>query len=363
MGALDWLRARMVATAGAEAMVWRDFGYRYADLLALWDEAGRALDAYGVGAGRVVSLEAGYAPHAVAMLLALVDRAAVVVPLTGAVRGERAGFLQTAEVGDRVLASPEEEWMVLPGPAPGGPCHELTRALVARGHPGLMLSSSGATGGARAAALHDLAVLLEKFQASGTGAGQRTLAILPLDHVGGLDALFHALAGGGTVVAVDDRDPDTVCAAVARHRVELLSTSPTFLSLLLASEACARHDLSSLRRVTYGTEAMPPLTLERLGEALPGVVLARMYGLSELGILRVEPRDPSSPWVRVGGEGVETKVVDGTLRIRARSAMLGYLNHPSPFDADGWLDSRDLVETDGEWLRFRASHEPSRSAR
>lgn len=351
MGALDWLRARMVANTQAEAMVWRDAGYRYADLLALWDEAGRALDAYGVGAGRVVSLEADYAPHAVAMLLALVDRAAVVVPLTGAVRGERAGFLQVAEVGERVLASPEEEWKVLPGPAPGGPCHELTRALVAHGHPGLVLFSSGSTGVAKAA-LHDLAVLLEKFQATRAVAGQRTLAFLLLDHIGGLNTLFHVLASGGTVVSVGERDPDTVGEAVARHRVELLPTSPTFLNLLLMSEAYARHDLSSLRRVTYGTEVMPRSTLQRLGEVLPGVALTQTYGLSEVGILRAKSRDFSSLWVRVGGEGFETKVVDGTLRIRARSAMLGYLNHPSPFDADGWLDTGDLVETDGEWLRF-----------
>lgn len=212
------------------------------------------------------------------MLLALVDRAAVVVPLTGAVRGERAGFLQVAEVGERVLASPEEEWRLLPGPAPGGPCHELTGALVARGHPGLVLFSSGSTGVAKAA-LHDLAVLLEKFQEVRAGAstpqragtGRRTLAFLLLDHIGGLNTLFWALAGGGTVVSVSDRDPDAVCAAIERHRVELLPTSPTFLNLLLISEAYARHDLSSLRRVTYGTEVMAHSTLERLGEVLPGV--------------------------------------------------------------------------------------------
>jgi long-chain acyl-CoA synthetase len=349
MGALDWLRARMVMDTQAEAMVWRDAGYRYADLLALWDEAGRALDAYGVGPGRVVSLEADYAPHAVAMLLAMVDRAAVVVPLTGTVRGERAGFVQVAEVGERVLAGPEEEWKILPGPAPGGPCHELTRALVARGHPGLVLFSSGSTGVAKAA-LHDLAVLLEKFQAA--KAGRRTLAFLLLDHIGGLNTLFHVLAAGGAVVSVGDRDPEVVCATVARHRVELLPTSPTFLNLLLISEAYRRHDLSSLQRVTYGTEVMPQSTLERLGGVLPGVALTQTYGLSEVGILRAKSRDSSSLWVRVGGEGFETKVVDGTLRIRARSAMLGYLNHPSPFDADGWLDTGDLVETDGEWLRF-----------
>jgi acyl-CoA synthetase (AMP-forming)/AMP-acid ligase II len=52
--------------------------------------------------------------------------------------------------------------------------------------------------------------------------------------------------------------------------------------------------------------------------------------------------------VRLGGEGFEVKVVDGTLRVRARSAMLGYLNAPSPFDADGWLDTGDEVEQDGE---------------
>jgi long-chain acyl-CoA synthetase len=349
VGGLGWLRARMAAAADAEAIVWRDIGYRYADLLALWDGAAKALDADGVGPGRVVSLEADYAPHAVAMLLALADRAAVVVPLTSAVREERAGFLATAEVADRVLAGPEEEWKVVPGPAPGGPAHQLTRELVASGHPGLVLFSSGSTGVAKAA-LHDLAVLLEKFQRPRRGS--RTLAFLLLDHIGGLNTLFHVLATTGTVVSVTDRRPDAVCAAIERHRVELLPTSPTFLNLLLMSEAYARHDLSSLERVTYGTEVMPASTLQRLGEVLPWVALTQTYGLSEVGILRSKSRSSSSLWVKVGGEGFETKVVDGTLRVRARSAMLGYLNHPSPFDAGGWLDTGDEVETDGEWLRF-----------
>jgi long-chain acyl-CoA synthetase len=339
----------MAAAADAEAIVWHDIGCRYADLLGLWEEAGRALDADGVGPGRVVSREAHYAPHAVAMLLALVDRAAVVVPLTSAVREERDGFLRIAEVAARVLAGSEEEWKVVPGPAPDGPAHELTRELVGSGHPGLVLFSSGSTGVSKAA-LHDLAVLLEKFQTA--RRGRRTLAFLLLDHIGGLNTLFHVLATTGTVVSVTDRSPDAVCAAIERHRVELLPTSPTFLNLLLMSEAYARHDLSSLERVTYGTEVMPASTLERLGEVLPGVALTQTYGLSEVGILRSKSRDSSSLWVKVGGEGFETKVVDGTLRIRARSAMLGYLNHPSPFDAGGWLDTGDEVETDGEWLRF-----------
>jgi long-chain acyl-CoA synthetase len=56
--------------------------------------------------------------------------------------------------------------------------------------------------------------------------------------------------------------------------------------------------------------------------------------------------------VRIGGEGYETKVVDGRLWVRAKSAMLGYLNAPSPFDDEGFLDTGDEVVVDGEWLRI-----------
>jgi acyl-CoA synthetase (AMP-forming)/AMP-acid ligase II len=54
----------------------------------------------------------------------------------------------------------------------------------------------------------------------------------------------------------------------------------------------------------------------------------------------------------VGGEGFETKVVDHVLWIRSESAMLGYLNAPSPFDSEGWFNTQDVVDVDGEYLRI-----------
>jgi len=143
-----------------------------------------------------------------------------------------------------------------------------------------------------------------------------------------------------------------VCQAIERHRVALLPTSPTFLNLLLISEAYSRYDLSSLCRITYGTEVMPPHTLRRLHEILPGVDLLQTYGLSEVGILRSKSRSADSLWVKVGGEDFETKIKDGGLWVRARSAMLGYLNAPSPFDDDGWFNTGDAVEVDGEYIRI-----------
>jgi acyl-CoA synthetase (AMP-forming)/AMP-acid ligase II len=134
--------------------------------------------------------------------------------------------------------------------------------------------------------------------------------------------------------------------------VELLPTSPTFLNLLLVSEAWKRHDLTSLRLVTYGTEVMPESTLRKVNEVLPHVTLQQTYGLSELGILRSKSRSNDSLFVKIGGGEFETRVVEGMLEVKARSAMLGYLNAPSPFTEDGWFRTGDAVEVDGEYLRI-----------
>jgi long-chain acyl-CoA synthetase len=59
-----------------------------------------------------------------------------------------------------------------------------------------------------------------------------------------------------------------------------------------------------------------------------------------------------SLWVKVGGDGYDLRVVDGILQIKADSAMLGYLNAPSPFTEDGYFITGDRVELNGEYMRF-----------
>ncbi len=198
--------------------------------------------------------------------------------------------------------------------------------------------------------MHDLAYLLEKFKKP--RRGMVTLTFLMIDHIGGINTLFYALSNAGTVVVSPGRDPYLVASTIARHKVELLPTSPTFLNLLLLSEAYRQHNLSSLQLITYGTEMMPRRTLSRMAELLPNTKLQQTYGLSEVGILRSKSEGSNSLWVKVGGEGYKTKVQAGTLWIKARSAMLGYLNAPSPFDEEGWLDTGDLVEARDEFVRF-----------
>jgi acyl-coenzyme A synthetase/AMP-(fatty) acid ligase len=217
------------------------------------------------------------------------------------------------------------------------------------GHPGLVLFSSGSTGKSKAA-VHDLSLLLEKFKTS--RRSQRAITFLLYDHIGGVNTMLYTLSNAGCMVTVADRSPDTVLAAVEKFRVDLLPTSPTFLNLILLGQAWQRHDLSSLRTVTYGTEPMPESTLKRLHELFPRIALQQTYGLSEVGILRSKSQASDSLWMKIGGEGFETRVIDGILQIKAQSAMLGYLNAPSPFTADGWFVTGDAVEVAGEFIRI-----------
>jgi len=154
------------------------------------------------------------------------------------------------------------------------------------------------------------------------------------------------------VVAPEDRSVAKVCRAIERHGAELLPTSPSFLNLLLLGESHRHFDLSSLKLITYGTEVMPERTLALLSDAFPDIRLQQTYGLSELGILRSKSASNRSLMVQVGGEDYETKVVDGTLRIRARCSMLGYLNAPSPFDEEGWFNTGDSVIQEGDYYRI-----------
>jgi acyl-CoA synthetase (AMP-forming)/AMP-acid ligase II len=97
---------------------------------------------------------------------------------------------------------------------------------------------------------------------------------------------------------------------------------------------------------------MPQSTLDRLNKSFSNVVLQQTYGLSEVGVLSSQSRKDGTLWVRIGGDGFQTKIVNDVLWIKSEYAMVGYLNAPSNFDADGWFNTQDQVEVDGDYFRI-----------
>ena len=114
---------------------------------------------------------------------------------------------------------------------------------------------------------------------------------------------------------------------------------------MLLSESYKRCDLGSLKAVTYGTEPMPESTLLRFNKIFPHIKMLQTYGMSEVGVLKSKSKDSGSLWVKIGGDGVETQVVDGILQVKTASALLGYLNAPNPITEDGWFVTGDSVMT------------------
>jgi long-chain acyl-CoA synthetase len=344
--AIEFLLDVFRAHAGEEAIVYRDRSHTFQDLLDDMKAAGAAHAAHGIGPGAVVALEADFSPQGIAQLLALFGSGAVAVPLAPASAARHEEFRRIAQVTHRIAVEAQHDRSRITQTGTTA-SHVLYGQL--GDHPGLVLFTSGSSGEPKAA-LHDGVRLLTKYRTPRQRL--RTLLFLLFDHIGGFDTLLQALSNACAVIIPDERTPEAVARAIARHRAQVLPASPSFLGLLLLSEAPARHDLSSLRYVTYGAEVMPKGTLARLHAAFPDATLLQKYGLTELGTMRSRSSANDSLWVKIGGEGFATRVRGGLLEIHAHSSMLGYLNAPSPFTDDGWFMTGDLVEQDGEYFRI-----------
>ena len=330
-----------------DAIVWKDTVYDYGWLLSKVSYWRDWLSTNNIKSGLVVALEADFSPNSIALFLALIDASCIVVPLTDSVNASKPEFIAIAQ-GD-VSISIDQNDMASVTNFQNKSDHVIYGKLRKLGHPGLVVFSSGSTGKNKAV-VHDMAAILEKFKVRKRSF--RAISFLLYDHLGGVNTLLYQLSNGGCIVTLTERSPDTVLHAVEKYRVELLPTSPTFINLILLSEAYKRYDLSSLKTVSYGTESMPESTLKRIHALLPYVDLQQTYGLTETGVLRSRSKHSNSLWVKIGGEGFETRVVNGILHIKSESAMLGYLNAPDPFTADGWFNTEDLVEVDGEYVKF-----------
>ena len=342
MTSIDFIIGGMQSNSDEVAIVTDGIEYTYKDLLFEYEEAKRFLDGNNIPNSSIVALRGEFSPATIGMMLAIIEKNCVYVPISTAVKVPQK-YIEISEVQFYIMDGVVTRYNTAVR-------HPILMELANNGLPGLVLFSSGTTGEPKAA-VHNLVPLLEKYKIKGKRI--RSLAFLLFDHIGGFNTVMYNMANGGMLVTLKNRSPDEVASCIEKYKLELLPTSPSFLNMFLYSHIYEKYDMSSLKIISYGTEPMPDSTLKMMHKIFPCVKMKQTYGLSEVGIIRTKSESSDSLWLKVGGDDDhQIKVMDGILYIKSKMSMLGYLNAPSPFDADGWMNTKDRVEQKGDYIRI-----------
>lgn len=328
-----------LATFGDRPFIHTETGsHTYRELIDAIGQQLARLQQAGVQPGDIVFVQGDYTLDHIGLFLALYEHANIVALNTASNPAEVQGKLATS--GAAFIADEQGLRATHAATTSSAP---LIAELVSQHRAGLILFSSGTTGQPKAM-LHDLDRLIDSY-GQRKARSLRIMLFLLFDHIGGINTLLNVLSMGGAATIPATKSPDNVAELIARHKVEVLPTSPTFLNLLLLSGAWERHPPDSLRMITYGTEPMPDGLLTRLRTRLPRVKFTQTFGTSETGIVSTSSVSSDSLYMKFNDPTIEHRVVDGELWLRSTRRILGYLNHTADsFTDDGWFKTGDMVE-------------------
>lgn len=171
---------------------------------------------------------------------------------------------------------------------------------------------------------------------------------------GGLQILLRAALGGASLILSSAGEPVADhLARLARHGVTHLSGTPSHWRRVLMSAEIGKI---APRYVRLSGEIADQPVLDNLRAAFPQASIGHAYASTEAGVgFAVDDGLAGFPAAYLDDirNGVEMKVVDGSLRLRSTGAASGYVARRATLrDDDGFVDSGDMVERRGDRYYF-----------
>jgi acyl-coenzyme A synthetase/AMP-(fatty) acid ligase len=237
----------------------------------------------------------------------------------------------------------------------GRPVHAAAQAQTERATEWLMLTSG--TSGVPKIVRHTLEGLTGAIIADGSARGAPPVwaTFYDIRRYGGLQIFLRAIIGGGSMVLSEPGEPiaDHVARLHARG-VTHISGTPSHWRKLLMSGTASGFDP---RYVRLSGEIADQAVLDGLRRAFRKASIGHAYASTEAGVgfavndgLEGFPADMAER----SSDGVDMKVVNGSLRIRSRRTAHAYVGrHASALtDGEGFVDTGDMVELRGDRYHF-----------
>lgn len=214
---------------------------------------------------------------------------------------------------------------------------------------------------------------------------EKNILTVPLYHVAGIQAMMAAIYGGRTLIMQRQFEAKSWMELVEKEKANRAMMVPTMLKQLMDNPDFGKHDLSSLKVITYGAAPMPLEVIKKALEVFPGASFINAFGQTETAstITMLSPEDHhitgTGPEMekklkRLTSIGkpmpdVEMKVVDengkelptgqiGEIVARGPRVMKGYYKDEEKtaktIDKDGWVHTNDMGYRDEDGYFFLA---------
>ena len=292
-----------------------------------------------------VLIYSDYTFHSISLLLSLSDLNINIVPLVKTTESEYHEKVDSVSP-HLILSFDENKKLIIENFKLASNSDEIFKDVTNKGDTGIILFSSGTTGKPKVM-VQNLTKIISSIKTPRKQKSLRFIILLMFDHIGGINTLFNCLINGSPFIIPEDRSHSLVISLINKHQVNILPTTPTFLNLLMIDESFDSSKLKSLKLITYGTERMSEVILNKLNLNLPKVKLLQTFGTSETGILKTQSKSSNSLFFKIIDDGKEYKIVDDELYLRSKTQVKGYINYNNDnFLSDGWYATGDLVETD-----------------
>ena len=201
---------------------------------------------------------------------------------------------------------------------------------------------------------------------------QSVLLVYPLFHISGLGAAFLSpLFAGSKIVIMRRWDAQEAVQLIGAEQITMFSAVPTMLWDMLHRAKLGNADLSSLRNIASGGQALPVNLLDEIRAVCPQAVMGTGYGMTEasgslaqaVGEDFIRNRSSagrvlSMAQVRIVApdDAVLPTGQSGEIQLKGAMVMAGYWNRPAEtaaaFTEDGWLRTGDIGYVDAEGYIF-----------